>query len=389
MHKPTPPIQVPLLEHGDFVAAENITADRPLPAMNRVMMDGVALSQESYANGNRRFKVVGCQHAGEAPLRLANPEDCIEIMTGAMLPDGCTAVVRYEDLDMDSGFATIHSGVTVPSFGNIHRRGSDAAAGTVLVPPGTRMSAAEWAVAASVGREQTSVYAKPRIAVLTSGSEVLPVSSTPEEYQLRGSNAWAVKAALGHFGFPVSKSVHAGDDAKSISASLESLLSDHDVVITTGGVSKGKHDFLPEVLADLKVRRVFHHVSQRPGKPLWFGKSDRGTMVFGLPGNPVSVLVGLRVYVVPTLMAMSGRTARQQFARLAETITFKPDLTLFQPVRIEFSQDGVLKAWPVSHNTSGDFAGLVGTDGIIELPQGRDLFKAGQAFEFFAWSPSL
>lgn len=382
------PVEVSLEELGDCVAAESIIADRPLPAMDRVTMDGIALSQDVWAQGLRKFRVVGFQKAGEPPLALSEPGDCIEIMTGAMLPSAATAVVRYEDLEMDGQQVLVKPDVTVTFYGNVHRRGSDAKQGAELIRPGTRLGAAEWAVAASVGKQRIRVYPKPRVAVLTSGDEVLPVQATPKDYEIRGSNAWAIKALLNRFGFAATRVIHAADDPKTLSSTVEELLADHDVLITTGGVSKGKHDYLPGVLADLKVKRIFHNVSQRPGKPLWFGASGDGKLVFGLPGNPVSVMVGMRTYVIPALMAMSGRLARKQYARLTERVSFKPDLTLFQPVQVESSHEAVLLARPVFHNTSGDFSGLVGTDGFIELPRGRDVFEAGEVYEFLPWNPS-
>jgi molybdopterin molybdotransferase len=371
----------------DCVLAESIIADRPLPPMDRVTMDGIAILFAAYANGQRRFRISGCQRAGEAPLTLKDGvHECLEVMTGAILPTGCEVVLRYEDLDIRDSVATIRDGTPVERYNYVHRKGSDSAAGDVLIKAGTRFGPAEWAVAASVGQEKIKIIGKPRVALVTTGDEILPVDATPRDYEIRGSNLYALAAAMGQRGFPASTNVHLRDDMTAMHEKLSELLDCHDVIITTGGVSKGKYDHLREVLTDLKVKKVFHEVSQRPGKPFWFGVGERGQLVFGLPGNPVSVLVGFYAHVLPALIKMSGGTYQRRLARLAAPVTFKPELTLFQPVTISMGDDGVMSALPKSHNTSGDYVRLSGTDGVIELPAHRQTFAEGELFPFHSWS---
>ena len=371
----------------DHILAESVVADRPLPPMDRVTMDGIALSLATYEKGITTYKITGCQRAGEQPLTLLRPEtECVEVMTGAILPIGCDAVIRYEDLDIKDFAATIKPGTLVERYMNVHRKGSDASAGDSLIKAGTRLGPAEWAVAASVGRQNIKVIGKPRVAIVATGDEVLPVDATPRDFEIRGSNLYALSAAMGQRGFPVTSTAHLKDDITATHDKLSELLKGHDVIVTTGGVSKGKYDHLPAVLADLRVRKVFHEVSQRPGKPFWFGVGERGQLVFGLPGNPVSVLVGFYAHVLPALIKMSGGTYQRRVARLAASLTFKPELTLFQPVTIATGEDGVLSALPKSHNTSGDYIRLSGTDGVIELPASAQSFAAGELFPFHSWS---
>ena len=371
----------------DRVLAEPIIADRPLPPMDRVTMDGIAILFAAYQKGQRCFKISGCQRAGEPPLILQNPDqNCIEVMTGAMLPEGCDLVLRYEDLDIKDSSATIKEGTPVHEYMYVHRKGSDSAAGDVLIKAGTRLGPAEWAVAASVGQEKIKVIGKPRVALVATGDEILPVESTPRDFEIRGSNLYALTAAMMQRGFAVTSTAHLRDDLTTMHDKLSGLLDTHDVIITTGGVSKGKFDHLPEVLTDLRVKKIFHEVSQRPGKPFWFGVGERGQLVFGLPGNPVSVLVGFYAHVLPALVKMSGGTYQKRLARLAAPVTFRPELTLFQPVTIAMGDDGVMSALPKSHNTSGDYVRLSGTDGVIELPATRQSFAEGELFPFHSWS---
>ncbi len=377
----------PVVGVHDCVLAGPIIADRTLPPMDRVTMDGIAILFAAYQKGQRGFKISGCQRAGEPPLRLTTPEnECIEVMTGAMLPTGCDVVLRYEDLDIKDSVATIKDGTPVERYNYVHRKGSDSAAGDVLIKAGTRFGPAECAVAASVGQQNVKVIGKPRVAIVATGDEVIPVDATPRDFEIRGSNLYALTAAMGQRGFPVTSTAHLRDDLTAMHAKLSELLTSHDVIITTGGVSKGKYDHLPEVLTDLKVKKVFHEVSQRPGKPFWFGVGESGQLVFGLPGNPVSVLVGFYAHVLPALIKMSGGTYQRRLARLAAPVTFKPELTLFQPVTISMGDDGVMSALPKAHNTSGDYVRLSGTDGVIELPANRQTFFEGELFPFHSWS---
>ena len=160
-----------------------------------------------------------------------------------------------------------------------------------------------------------------------------------------------------------------------------------DVLVLSGGVSMGKADFVPDVLASLGVNVVFHKISQRPGKPMWFGIGPGGQVVFALPGNPVSSLVCCRQYVLPALFAASGRVpAKSYSAVLSEDVVFNPDLTCFLPVKTATDEAGAIRATPVVTNTSGDFAALSGTDGYVELPKEEINFPQGTAVRLHRWS---
>jgi molybdopterin molybdotransferase len=166
---------------------------------------------------------------------------------------------------------------------------------------------------------------------------------------------------------------------------LKKILNEFPFVVLSGGVSMGKFDFIPSVLADLKVKKVFHKVTQRPGKPFWFGSGSKQQMVFGLPGNPVSCLVNLRRYVLPALFKNIGLEFKNSYAVLEKDISFKKSLTYFPAVSTYFSKEGVQLASPIKSNGSGDYFSLHKSDGILELPSEKELFKKGEAYPFYRW----
>jgi molybdopterin molybdotransferase len=193
-------------------------------------------------------------------------------------------------------------------------------------------------------------------------------------------------AMLQQHGYTDCEHDHLVDRREILKERITAHLAAADVVILSGGVSMGKADYVPEVLAELGVEVVFHKISQRPGKPMWFGKGPKEQTVFALPGNPVSALVCCRQYVIPALeKASSAVPAPPEFASLAGDVTFKPELTCFQPVRLISNTQGQLLAMPVNTNTSGDFAALSATDGYVELAKEQSHFSAGTPVFLHRW----
>jgi len=388
---PLPSEDCPLLAaHGRILRAPN-TADRDFPPFDRVTMDGFALRHASLAAGLRTFRVTGFQPAGTIPHTFDADDACIEIATGAVLPAGADCVVPYEDTNRSGNSSTItlsdSIATSIAPGQNIHRRGSDSAAGTTLIAAGTRLTAREIAVAAACGRATVRVSTLPRIAVVATGDELVDVENpSPAPHQIRRSNDYALRAALITAGYPHVERFHLRDLKYELETQLKRLLSEFDAIILSGGVSKGKYDFLPTVLAELGVEKKIHGVAQRPGKPFWFGLTPRRTPVFALPGNPVSTLTCFHRYVLPALVRLSSSTpAAPVFASLAKPFTFRPALAPLVPVRLESTPDGRLLATPDPTNTSGDFAGLLATDGFLELPCGPLNAPAGTVARFWRW----
>jgi len=382
--------------HGRFLR-EPIVADRESPPFNRATMDGIAIRFSDWNGGTRTFGVTGSQAAGRPVMDAPEPGSCIEIMTGAPVPEGLDCVVRSEDVSIESGGATLCEGIELQPGLAIHSRGSDFAAGAILVDSGVRLSGREIAVAASCGKEEVEVSAEPTVIVVTTGDELVEIDDEPLPHQIRRSNDRALAADLVSAGFDRIERAYLPDEPEMMRWQLERFLGDGDALVLTGGVSKGQFDHLPELLEELGVPCLFHGVSQRPGKPMWYGihkrpgdflhpDDERFVPVFALPGNPVSCFVCLHRYVLPALREMSGaRPPPVKRAALDRQVSFPAPLTWFLPVARVENDDGVARVTPRPFNTSGDFASLVNTDGFIELDAGRDDFPAGTVAPFWAW----
>lgn len=370
---------ISLEEAAGRVLREDLYADRDFPPFNRVTMDGIALRRESFVAGRRSFPVVGIAAAGAPQQALTDPDSCLEVMTGAPLPIGADAVVRYEDLRLENGTATVVLDEIKPRQ-NIHRQGEDRLKGARVVPRGRRLSPAEIGVAATVGKATIRVSRLPKTMIISTGDELVEVKEPPLPHQIRRSNVHRLKATLGALGIPV-QTHHLPDDMDRILPQLKRILAEYEVILLSGGVSKGKFDYLPEAFGKLGVRKLFHRIAQRPGKPFWFGRTDNGTIVFALPGNPISSFLCTHRYFLPWLDAcLSLPPAPVRRAVLQEDVHFKPDLARFLEVKLDYDDHGRTLATPVPGSGSGDLANLVDADAFLELPRGRDLYKRGEVF---------
>jgi molybdopterin molybdotransferase len=375
--------EVAIQEATGRILAEDIAADRDFPPFDRVTMDGIAFNRAHFgAEGAGLTLAIEATHfAGNVPIALHDSVQCIEVMTGAVMPLGTDTVVRYEDIEISTidGKRCAAIKVPLPTTGhNVHHQGTDRRAGEVLIKMGTLMSPAEVGVAASVGKATLRVKQMPRVAVVSTGDELVDVHQTPELHQIRRSNSYMLMSALQQRGVQVSL-YHLLDDKDAIRQKVASLLHDYDALILNGGVSEGKADFVPLVLAELGVEKRFHKVAQRPGKPFWFGRSAQGKAVFALPGNPVSTFVCCYQYILPWLDASF---APIQVAALGQDIWFAPPLSYFVPVQISFDSQGQRTALPLKGSGSGDFANLLTCDGFVVLPPEGHHFEKGSVFPF-------
>jgi molybdopterin molybdotransferase len=372
--------------HGRVLRAE-LRADRDLPPYDRVTMDGYALRVAALGAGRRQFRIEATQAAGMRPFRLGSADDvCIEVSTGAVLPDGADCVVPYEDTELDGVVVKLPPGIIWRSGQAVHRRGSDHQSGDVIVRAGTRITAREIAVAAAIGAAVVTVARGPKIAVVATGDELVEVGDAVAPHQVRRSNDHALRAALALAGYPWVERFHLRDMRHEIEHMLWHIIAEFDVVLVTGGVSKGKFDFLPAELAAQGVRKIFQGIAQRPGLPFWFGLNPEEKPVFALPGNPVSAFTCLHRYVLPGLAHASGLPPEEpRLVALAAPVTFKPKLAYFLPVKLSSGDRGELLATPDPSKTSGDFAGLIGTDGFVELPAEPTDFPAGYIAPFRPW----
>jgi molybdopterin molybdotransferase len=360
------------------VLAEDLSADRDFPPFDRVTMDGIAIHFESFKNGQRLFPIENTQAAGSPSLTLTDKTHCIEVMTGAMLPEGCDTVIRYEDLKIDNKKAEILL-QSIDYQQNTHKKGSDKKQNDTLILRGQKITAAEIATAATIGKTMLQVVKKPTVAVISTGDELVDIPDTPLPYQIRRSNVYAIAALLENAFKIEAKLFHFVDDKALIVKGLEAILNEFDVVILSGAVSEGKFDFVPNALNDLGVEKLFHKVSQRPGKPFWFGTFQKKSVVFALPGNPVSTFMCACRYVMPFIEASMGIEPVRTSGVLLEDVIFKPDLTYFVPVKIiSYHHAPIVKA--LTGNGSGDLANLNEADGFLELPKDKTEFKAGEYY---------
>ncbi|MBK9935431.1 MAG: molybdopterin molybdotransferase MoeA [Cytophagaceae bacterium] len=360
--------------------AEDLIADRPFPPFDRVTMDGIAINFQEFEKGKREFEILGIQTAGEAPIGAKNNSGCIEIMTGAMLPDGFDTVIRYEDLKIFGGIANVISEKIKPGQ-NIHYKGSDATLGQVIVEKSTKINAAIMAVAATIGKLELLVTSNPRIIILATGDELVQVNQTPKDYQIRASNTWAISSILKKEGFDAEMCL-LKDEPQILEREIFQMLQKYDVLIFSGGVSMGKKDYLPEILASLGIKKHFHKISQKPGKPMWFGSTEQN-IIFALPGNPVSSFLCTAHYVLPWLQNHVGEKSEIfQKVKLESEENNPFDLTFFKQAKLK-NESGNLLAKSLPNNGSGDFVNLSKSDGFIVFPpkaEGRYLM--GEIVDF-------
>ncbi|HAZ14779.1 MAG: hypothetical protein A2X86_22350 [Bdellovibrionales bacterium GWA2_49_15] len=401
--------------HGLYLA-EDVTADRDFPPYHRVAMDGIAINMAAYKKGLHQFPVEGMVRAGQKPQALVSSDACLEVMTGAMLPAGTSIVIPYEQVTITNGSATIAENYDASEMMNVHQKGSDVKEGSVILKRGTKISAPEIGALASVGKHAPLVFAPSRIAVISTGDELVEIDNAhPEDFQIRKSNPYAIKALIESFGpFPVDL-FHINDQQDVMMREIKTILEKYEIVLLSGGVSAGKFDFVPTVLRDLKVEEIFHKIKQRPGKPLWFGRGPVGQLVFGLPGNPISALFSCRRYVITALgwlisggqfkgvfegqkvvaeatyqpaNGATGRTVCQSTVGEASDVSpeglsrsgkRREGLSFFRPCLIK---QGMASFYTT--NGSGDLLSLCGSDGFIELPPDHEI-KAGEEIVLFSW----
>lgn len=365
------------------ILRQEIKADRDFPPYDRVTMDGIAIDYQTYASGIREFPVQGIQTAGSPQQTLHNAEHCIEVMTGAVCPQKADTVIRYEDVEFIEFEGTKIARITIEGIKdqqNVHHQGSDRKSRSILLRPGRQISPAEIGVIASTGHVKVQVSKLPKVAIISSGDELVEVDAIPAPHQIRKSNVYTLQAAISDFGVKADH-FHMPDEKELIYEELGAILKNYDLLILSGGVSKGKKDFIPEVLNELGVKKLFHTVAQRPGKPFWFGKDENHTVVFALPGNPVSTFAGYYKYIRPWLASSMGLEEKPPLiAKLGADYTFKPPLTYFLQVQASTDSQGNWIAQPVEGHGSGDHVNLTDVNGFLELPADKDFFKAGEAY---------
>ena len=374
---------VPLSKAQGRYLREDILADRPLPPFDRVMMDGIAIAHASFTSGNTHFPITGTQAAGTPALTLENADSCIEVMTGCVLPHGCDCIIPIEHIDLSEKTASLHSDASPQAKQHIHSAGSDTAAGEILLSSGQVLNAAELAVAASCGATHLKVSALPRILIITTGDELVAPEATPLPHQIRRSHATALAALITGMKLGTVDNIHIADDPVALKETITEALPAHDILIFTGGISRGKYDYVAPVLTELLGSPHFHGIAQRPGKPMAFWKNPNSPLVFAHPGNPVSVMACAARYLIPSLVEiLSGRSPNPQQLPATGSFHCPSHFTGLVPCRIN---NGRIQLVPPSN--SGNFLALAATDGIAQLPgelTGKELLN--EPASFYPWA---
>jgi len=369
--------EVSLLKSMGRVLAQPVKADRDMPPFDRVTMDGIAIAWQAFAAGRRAFFIEKIQAAGVPQQQLENLKNCIEVMTGAILSKDADTVIPYEACEIAEGVATIKT-ETIKPYHNIHHQGTDSQAGDVLLQTGERITPARIAILASVGMAAVQVRCLPKVAIFSTGDELVEVTQQPEPHQIRKSNVYMLASALLAEGVEADM-FHLPDDAKEMTQQLASAIDGYQVLLFSGAVSKGKYDYLPSVLEHLGMQRIFHGVAQKPGKPLLFGSFPGKALVFGFPGNPVSSFVCYHIFFKPWLQASIGIKHQRLKAALTQEVIFKPQLTYHLPVQLTY-ENGETFATSIAGSGSGDLTSIIHADAILTLPAEREKFNAGEVF---------
>ncbi len=373
--------------HG-LVLAETIVADRDFPSADRSAMDGFAVRSADAVAGTQ-LDVVGEVRAGQVPSDgVLGAGQAVRIMTGALIPAGADAVVPIEEVveDRDAGRIFLHQ-VAEPGR-HVRARATELARGATILEPGRRIDSVAVAALAAVGRMRVRVYADPVIHLLSTGDEVIEVSTAPAAHQVRNSNGPMLAAALAELGLGSRYLGIAGDDPRALRAIFERAL-DADVLIITGGVSVGEYDLVRQTLEAAGMVTLFHGVRMKPGKPILAGRVGR-CLVVGLPGNPASAFVGFEVIVAPALRRMRGLVAWENSeltVRLTEPLRVPPGRTTFSLALVE-SQNGRLVARRVSSAGSGDVLALARANAVLVSPAlGVELGAGDEAIAIVCGDP--
>jgi molybdopterin molybdotransferase len=354
------------------VLAADIAADLDSPPFDKSMMDGYAIHTADVPGGFGVLRLSGQIAAGQAASLTLHTATAIRIFTGAPIPKGANAVVMQERTTLQGDDVTVNDpGITTGK--NILRRGAEMKAGDIALPAGTLLTPAAFGLLAAVGKTTVPAYPRPKVCVLATGDELVEARKTPGPGQIRNTNGPMLMAQAARAGALPRYLGIAPDDETALKSYISEGLTTSNVLVLAGGVSVGKLDLVPNVLADLGVQSHFHKVRMKPGKPLFFGTRGE-VMVFGLPGNPVSAFVGFELFVRPALRVLAGHADRHVIERLPLTkpLTANHDRPTYHPAKL--AANGIE---PLPWFGSPDLRGMLNADAFILIPPGEVKFEAG------------
>lgn len=376
--------KIALEESVGRILAQDAVADRDYPPFNRSAMDGFAIAAEDFAV-EKSFPVQGTVFAGDSvsPKAKWKSGAAVKIMTGAAVPRPFNAVIRREDAIEEGGLVRFTAG-SAKAWHNVSRQGEDLQRKEKIPVQGRAIDNATISLLASLGIAKPLVARLPRVAIISTGNEIIHPAKKPLPTQIRNSNVFALTAQLADFGIGKVTTTHVPDDAKKLGAAIDRYAV-CDILLLTGGVSAGDSDHVPEVLAKLKFRKVFHKVQMKPGKPLWFGRRSK-TAVFAIPGNPFSAQVIFRIFIEPYLRKCLGMgTGLSVALPLADGRRKKDALENFFPVKVETTVNSISTLAQLPFNGSGDIRAALFSDGIARHPATVAELAGGSVVDFYPW----
>jgi molybdopterin molybdotransferase len=378
--RPMPPAPVPLSAAAlGLTLAEDVHSDLDMPPYEKALMDGYAVRAADLPEGRGELTVIEEVTAGRTPTRPIKTGQAARIMTGAPMPDGADAVIMVEHCQaLDGNGVRIDDRPPKPGQ-NVLPRGREMRRGDCVMRAGTRLRPQEFGVLATVGRDTALVHPAPRVAVLSTGDEIVEAAQTPGPSQIRNGNGPMILALVARAGgVPLSLGI-----ARDRRESLLPLIGEGlkaDVFLLSGGVSAGKLDLVPGVLRELGVRPHFHRIRMKPGKPLFFGTHEQ-SLVFGLPGNPVSAFVCFELFVRPALRRLCGAKDTlppRVRSRLAQDFSTRNDRPTYHPAWLDQTDDGGWRVRASAWFGSPDLRGLLQSNALLEFPAGDLQWREGE-----------
>lgn len=359
--------------------ADDIASDRDYPPFDRSTRDGYAVRAGDAAHAGAKLRLIGESRAGLPFSGTLAKGECIRILTGASIPAGADAVIMQEYAVPDGEYVIFDHAANAGQ--NFVAAGTESRSGSIALARGTRIGYAELAAAAQVGRAKLCAAVRPRVAILSTGDEIVDVAQSPGPFEIRNSNSISLAAQVAQAGGEAVLLGNAADDAAELRAKIE-LGFKSDILILSGGVSVGTYDFVEEVLRDLGAEFFFDSVAIQPGKPAVFGWCH-GKPVFGLPGNPVSTMVTFELFVAPAIALLSGAQPQPLpllKAKLAQPLNEKPPLAHFLPARITWDANDSRNASvePISWKSSGDIAAVVRSNCFLVVQGENQKIAAGE-----------
>jgi len=355
------------------VLAQDVIADTDLPPFNRSQMDGYAVRSEETKSAPVRLRIVGESAAGKGWHHEMHEGQAVRIMTGAPVPMGADAVQQVELTHELKDNTVVEVLESVDEGRSIVNRGSEVTKGETVLLAGSILNPAMLAVLASFGCAEVEVRRRPVMAVIATGSELVTVDQVPGQDQIRDSNNYSIGAYAARAGAIVERLPLIGDNTASLKRAIEKASKKCDMIVISGGVSMGVYDFTKTALQELGAELFFERLALRPGKPTVFGRLPNGTLVFGLPGNPVSVSVTFNLFARTSLLAMQGATEpslKSETGVLAKSVKGNIDRESYLPSQLTTNDDGQLVVFPLKWGGSSDFVAFAAATALLNIPAG-------------------